>query len=858
MRAFSADKAWRISWLSFRGDYAPAASGWKLHVSAAYPEAADILAAYGSAFIELGCPFKLPCNARDISTLNSGLCGTGQVGKVITAYPSTIERLKHLLAIIPAVPRSTITPIIMDEPSLICNPRIHVRFGQIRLDIEALDQMGRPKRRVSHPVLGVVDDQRSIEFVPLSLLEQEGVEFTLEANFEWDDQKWLEETHCLPAKVLASSSKGTVVLALDVQSVTPVVIKRARIGVVCDALGNDAKVRLRNEARFLTELDGSDIAPTLLFEQDTNGILAMEDLGGPSMGEMKANERWALLPSLLRALSQLHENEIVHRDVKLDNFVWSKDGKVRLIDFELSAKSGEIAPVQGGTNGVVPLEGTAATAHRSYDMVGLASILFHCATDSNPALLPGQLNHRRQRAILSRLPLAGLKRLHTACGNDSPPLRPESSNLTQEIEEIVQTEAPISVSDVIQSLYFKKFSHRYFNRHQKRMLIDAVSSLSATNDYLIRSANGHVGWVNVHAYAGHACRGINLGAGGILLACIAARKFLGVRYFDETMLEVCESMVRDNTGSEAVGLFTGETGGLLATCLTALHLDQPDLFRCAKARFIDLGNRSFCGDDLFSGSAGFLYACALMLEISRDEEFYFAGLRIARALIAKAEFAEEVPLWRADPEYDDLQRQFLGVAHGAAGILMALRAFAEAQPSGNSEDEIGQFARRGLVGLADLCLAQEVIGLPEYHGGDPRSQRSWCHGLGGVLWALCQFDHQIIPPVDLERIARAWVKHLPLVDNPTMCHGFGGTIETLRMLKLRTGDRLYGDLERYYLLLGEATKIRRKSGTVWSSEEPVDVTPDLWVGFSGVSAQFILSLKSEASSVLSSSALSCT
>jgi serine/threonine protein kinase len=41
---------------------------------------------------------------------------------------------------------------------------------------------------------------------------------------------------------------------------------------------------------------------------------------------------------MLRALKRIHDENVIHGDIKLENFVIDKTGKVRLIDFGLSEK----------------------------------------------------------------------------------------------------------------------------------------------------------------------------------------------------------------------------------------------------------------------------------------------------------------------------------------------------------------------------------------------------------------------------------------------------------------------------------------------------------------------------------------
>jgi Lanthionine synthetase C-like protein len=116
-----------------------------------------------------------------------------------------------------------------------------------------------------------------------------------------------------------------------------------------------------------------------------------------------------------------------------------------------------------------------------------------------------------------------------------------------------------------------------------------------------------------------------------------------------------------------------------------------------------------------------------------------------------------------------------------------------------------------------------------------RSAHHWCHGVAGYLWCLAQaFEHDTALSSAVAWATEAFVRSAPLVDNPTYCHGVAGTLETWRILMSSpsVGEITAHRVSEAIAVL-RALQRRDGGGVVWSSEDPLIVTPDLWVGFLG-------------------------
>ena len=81
-----------------------------------------------------------------------------------------------------------------------------------------------------------------------------------------------------------------------------------------------------------------------------------------------------------------------------------------------------------------------------------------------------------------------------------------------------------------------------------------------------------------------------------------------------------------------------------------------------------------------------------------------------------------------------------------------------------------------------------------------------------------------------------------IVDNPTYCHGLSGQLELCRMLK---DIPAYEEKANTRILkiksILRCIHQQRDGKTVWYSENPNIITPDLWTGFMGTAASLALS-----------------
>jgi len=160
-------------------------------------------------------------------------------------------------------------------------------------------------------------------------------------------------------------------------------------------------VRLFNqEAQRLYELGKHPQIPELIsfFEQDKQLYLVQQFIDGQNLVEelrqgtkTEAQVR-EILTELLSILQFIHENGVIHRDIKPDNIMRRRDGKLILIDFGVAKEFVPDATVKSGTSlgtpGYAPMEqmrGRAVSASDIYSL-GVTCICLLTGILANEAL----------------------------------------------------------------------------------------------------------------------------------------------------------------------------------------------------------------------------------------------------------------------------------------------------------------------------------------------------------------------------------------------------------------------------------------------------------------------------------------
>jgi tRNA A-37 threonylcarbamoyl transferase component Bud32 len=143
--------------------------------------------------------------------------------------------------------------------------------------------------------------------------------------------------HYVLEEVLGNGGMGIVYRARDTRLDRPVAIKLLKPELVADP---DRKSRFLREARAAAAVSHPAIAQVYDIDEDAGTtFIAMEYVDGRTVSRLVAEGELDLVGSVevalqvAEGLAKAHAANIIHRDIKSDNIMVTKDGHTKLLDF---------------------------------------------------------------------------------------------------------------------------------------------------------------------------------------------------------------------------------------------------------------------------------------------------------------------------------------------------------------------------------------------------------------------------------------------------------------------------------------------------------------------------------------------
>ncbi len=176
-------------------------------------------------------------------------------------------------------------------------------------------------------------------------------------------------------------------------STVSVVLKETIIPVFVEAeIRKQALERFEQEARILRGLESDHIVKLLdHFIEDHRGYLVLEWVDGKSLrqliedrGAMSEVQVKELAAQMCSMLDYLHSKSVIHRDFTPDNLILQKDGKLKLIDFNVAQNDEEGTGLVVGKQAYMPAEQFRGKPTAQSDIYAMGATLFYLLTGQDP------------------------------------------------------------------------------------------------------------------------------------------------------------------------------------------------------------------------------------------------------------------------------------------------------------------------------------------------------------------------------------------------------------------------------------------------------------------------------------------
>ncbi len=284
---------------------------------------------------------------------------------------------------------------------------------------------------------------------------------------------------------LGAGGMGAVYRAYDERLERPVAIKH-----ILPELAGDEKAwkRLRREARTVARMNHPAVVQIYdIEEHDSGDWIVMELVDGQTLfsmlkdGPLELPEALELVCQITAGLAAAHAQGIVHRDLKTENVMVTRDGKIKILDFGLAKALWRGADTSLSIEGSILGTGRSMSPEQALgdevthlsDLFSLGTLIYEIVTGKSPfsgssifRILASVCSdpHPPPREVNPAVPEA-LAALIDRLLEKDPPRRPQSADeVLQALEAISAPSSPREGSDT-----------------SKQTLTDAATAIGTTS-----------------------------------------------------------------------------------------------------------------------------------------------------------------------------------------------------------------------------------------------------------------------------------------------------------------------------------------------------------------------------------------
>src|SRR5689334_1995735 len=250
--------------------------------------------------------------------------------------------------------------------------------------------------------------------------------------------------------LLGEGAMGQVYLAQDLRLGRRVALKLIRRSV----MQGDGVERFLEEARATASFNHPHIVTLhAVGEHDGRPYLALEYLDGESLrarlkaGPLPVREALRYGRAIAEAIAEAHRRGLVHADLKPENVVIPRDGRVRVVDFGLAKLAGGQVPSASGTPAyMAPERWRGAPPTGAIDIWSFGMMLHELVAGRRPlsdaALM--RLPYSKDPPELGELPSAPWAPLVRDCLALDPAERPTADELVRRLTALLDPRAAIA------------------------------------------------------------------------------------------------------------------------------------------------------------------------------------------------------------------------------------------------------------------------------------------------------------------------------------------------------------------------------------------------------------------------------